>query len=225
MRIVLCGSLGSTAAMWDAQAPVLSGSEVVRVDHPGHGGAPLIEIGDIGDLGHSLLGAVGPGRFSFVGLSLGGAIGMWIAIHAPERLDRLVLCSTSAHFGESYRDRARTVRTEGIAPVVDGVLERWFTPAFPDVERYREMILSTEPEGYARCCEAIAAWDVRGRLGGVTAQTLVIAGADDPATPPHALAAIAGEIPGARLETIPNARHLLNVEFADEFNALLKEHL
>ena len=101
------------------------------------------------------------------------------------------------------------------------VLARWFTPSFPDVRRYREMFLSTDPEGYARSCDAIARWDVTGELGRVAAPTLAIAGADDPSTPPANLELIAAEIPGSRLEVIAGARHLTNVEFADRFNDLL----
>jgi len=105
------------------------------------------------------------------------------------------------------------------------VLERWFTPEFPDVRRYREMLVSTPAEGYARCCEALRDWDARGRLGAVRAPTLAVAGADDPSTPPAQLEAIAGEIEGARLVVLDGARHLANVERAAEFNDALVAHL
>jgi 3-oxoadipate enol-lactonase len=226
--VVLSGSLGSTAAMWERQLPVLEGRlRVVRVEQPGHGGAPLAEVRDIGDVARFAMDQVDAERFSFVGVSLGGAVGMWLALHEPHRLDRLVLASTAARFGEpeTWRERAATVRAEGLEAIVDVVLARWFTPSFPDVRRYREMFLSTDPEGYARCCDAIARWDVTGELTRVFAPTLAVVGADDPSTPPEHLRRIADEIPGSRLEVIAGARHLANVEFADRFNALLTEFL
>ena len=195
------------------------------MEHPGHGGAPLADVRTVADLARLALEQVAAGRFSFVGLSLGGAIGMQLALESPHRLDKLVLCSTATHFGETYRERAAIVRARGLEAVVATVLERWFTPSFADVRRYREMFLSTDAEGYARCCEALAEWDVRGCLGRVRVPTLCIAADDDPVTPPAALEAIAAEIPGARVTVIPDGRHLTNVERATEFNAALFEHL
>ena len=221
--VVLCGSLGSSSAMWDAQLPALSAHDLVLVDHPGHGGAPLADVWGVADLARRVPGE----RFSLVGLSLGGAVGMWLALHEPERIEKLVLVSTSARFGDPamWEERAATVRADGLEAIVDTVLARWFTPSFRDVERFREMFLSTDPEGYARCCEAIARWDVTGELTRVAAPVLVIAGAEDPSTPPEQLRAIAAEIPDSRLEVIERARHLVNVEFDAQFNALLEAFL
>lgn len=227
--VVLCGSLGATSAMWDAQAARLERQfDVVRLDHPGHGGAPLIDVDDVGDLAAHALTQVAAERFAFVGLSLGGAVGMAIALGpARERLEKLVLACTSPRFGEpeGWSERAAAVRAEGLEWLVDVILERWFTPAFRDVRRYREMFLSTDPEGYARCCDALARWNVRGELGGIGALTLAIAAADDPSAPPEHLEWIAEEVPQARVEVIPDARHLANVERAGEFNALLAQFL
>ena len=223
--VVLVGSLGSTVEMWEPQLAALAAHEIVRVDHPGHGGAPVVPVADVGDLARRVLDHVDAERFAFVGLSLGGAIGMRLALHAPERVEKLVLACTSPRFGEPtmWVQRAATVRTEGLEAIVDAVLERWFTPAFPDVRRYREMFLSTDREGYARCCDALARWDAREELDRIAAPTLVISGADDPSAPPEHGELIASRIPGARHETIAGARHLVNVEFAEEFNALLTE--
>ena len=184
--VVLCGSLGSAATIWDSQIPALDGRRVVRIDYPGHGTAPLADVQEIGDLATLVLDAVGDGAFSFVGLSLGGAVGMQLALTAPERVERLVLACTAARFGDpaQWLDRAALVRAEGLESIVDAVLARWFTPQFTGVGAYRDMLLSIDPEGYARCCDALARWDVRGALSPVRAPTLVIAGADDPSTPP-----------------------------------------
>jgi 3-oxoadipate enol-lactonase len=225
--VVLCGSLGSTTSIWDAQAEALGGRRVVRVDHPGHGTAPLSEIRNVADLAARVLALAGDETFSFVGLSLGGAVGMQLALSAPERVERLVLACTAARFGEpeQWRERAALVRAEGLASIVDAVLGRWFTPQFAGAGPYREMLLSVDPEGYARCCDGLAGWDVRGALAAVRAPTLVIAGADDPSTPPELVEQISLEIPGARFEVIEQAAHIPSVEQADAFSRLIEEHL
>jgi 3-oxoadipate enol-lactonase len=166
-------------------------------------------------------------RFSFVGLSLGGAVGIQLALDAPERLEQLVLCCTSARFGsrEMWEERAAVVRAEGVAAIVEAALARWFSPAFADVQRFRQMFLSIDAEGYARCCDALARWDARAELTRIAAPTLCIAGADDPTSPPEHLAQIAAAIAGARCAVIDNARHLANVERPDQLNLLLREFL
>ena len=226
MTVVLCGSLGLSAEVWERQAAVLEGRETIFVEHPGHGGAPVTDVHQIGDLAAHVLQAVDD-SFTFVGLSLGGAVGMRLALDVPERVERLVLACTSRCFGEPVQwiERAATVRRQGLEVIVDAVLERWFTPSFADRARYRRRFLATDREGYARCCDALATWDVRGTLGAIRSPTLVIAGADDPSAPPEESALIAGEIPGARLEVIAGARHLTPVEFADAFNPLVEEFL
>jgi 3-oxoadipate enol-lactonase len=225
--VILSGSLGATSEMWDAQSEALRGSRVVRVEHPGHDGAPMEDVRDVRELALRVLDAVPSGRFSFVGLSLGGAVGMHVALEAPERLDRLVLAATSARFGtpETWNERIALVRSGGMEAVAEAVLPRWFTPAFGDVQRFRAMFVSTPPEVYVRYCEILGEFDLRGRLGEIGAPTVAIAGADDPTSPPEQLEAIAAEIPDARLVVIPRAAHLVNVEAADEFNNALRAHL
>ena len=229
--VVLSGSLGSTLDMWDPQVVALGERfRVVRYDHPGHGGSPLLYVRSVEGLAQevvTLLDGLGLDRVSFCGLSLGGAVGMRLALDAPERIDRLVLCCTSMRFAtpDFWEERARIVREGGVEAVADVVLERWFTPEFGDVRRYREMLVSTPGEGYARCCDAVRDWDVRGQLASIRTPTLVVAGADDPSTPPDDLEAIAGEIPDARLVVLDRARHLANVERADEFNDALLSFL
>jgi 3-oxoadipate enol-lactonase len=224
--VVLAGSLGSTSEMWDPQLPVLGGRSVVRFELPGHGGEPVRDVHDVGDLAAGVLEGA-PRTFAFVGLSLGSAIGIHIALHAPERLEKLVLVSTAPRFGEpeQWIARAATVRAEGMGSVVDAVLGRWFTPAFHDVAPYREMMLSIDPEGYARCCEALSRFDVRDELGAVRTPTLAIAGSDDPTSPPDVVELLAQSIPNARFDVLGPAGHLPNIERAAEFNHLLEEFL
>jgi 3-oxoadipate enol-lactonase len=229
--VVLAGGLGTTLELWDAQISALASRfSVLRYDHPGHGGSPLLDDGSVAGLARAvvaLLDDLGLERVSFCGLSLGGAVAMQLALDAPDRVDRLVLAATSARFGtpELWDARADAVRRGGVAAVADVVLERWFTLAFRDVRRYREMLVSTSTDGYVQCCQALRDWDLRGALDRVGAPTLAVAGSDDPSTPPDDLRAIVDEIPGARLVVIDRARHLLNVEWPDEFNEAVLAHL
>ncbi len=213
--------------MWDPQTAALEDFEVVRVEHPGHGGTPMTDLHDVADLACHVLETVQAERFSFVGLSLGGAVGMQIALEAPERIDRLVLACTAARFAtpESWEARIALVGAGGMAAVADEVLPRWFTPAFTDVERFREMFLALSPETYVRYCELLRDLDLRGALGGIEAPTLAIAGADDPTTPPGELESLVAEIPRASLVMLERAAHLANVERPQEFNAALLTHL
>jgi 3-oxoadipate enol-lactonase len=225
--VVLSGSLGATSEMWDAQAEALRGVEVVRVEHPGHNAVPMEDVRDVAGLARCVLDLVEAERFSFVGLSLGGAVGMHVALEAPRRVERLVLAATSARFGtaETWDERIALVASGGMAAVADAVLPRWFTPAFGDVQRFRAMLVSTPPDVYVRYCEILREYDVRGRLGAITASTLAIAGAEDPTSPPEHLEAIAAEIAEAGVVVIANGAHLVNVERAREFNDALLAHL
>lgn len=235
--LVLSNSLGTTWDLWEAQVPDLSRDfRVVRYDHPGHGrsaytGETLTIETLVGQV-LELLDRLELERASFCGLSLGGAVGVTLAQSAPDRVDRLVLACTSASFGppEGWLERARLVRVRGTAVVAEGVLERWFTAEFradrPEtVTRFRRMLEATPREGYAACCEAIAHWDARGSLEAVAAPTLVIAGADDPATPPSDAAFLAESIPDATLAVLPGAAHLANVEQPELFTKALFAHL
>jgi 3-oxoadipate enol-lactonase/4-carboxymuconolactone decarboxylase len=232
--LVFAGSLGSTLAMWDDQAAALAGEyRVVRYDHRGHGGSPVppgpYTIDELADDALALLDRLRIERATFVGLSVGGAVAMATALRSPERFERLVLCCTAARFGppEPWHERAATVRAGGVEAVAPAVLERWLTPEAPAAmrDRLEAMLLSTPPDGYAACCEAIAAHDLRGALGGLTMPVLAIAAADDPATPPEWLREIADEVPGARLHLLDPGRHIVNVERADAFNRALTAFL
>jgi 3-oxoadipate enol-lactonase len=219
---VLFGALGTTPEMWEGQLPALEEFEVVCCDHPDE---PTIDAMALGVVRR--LDALGLHRVSFCGVSLGAAVGMLLALTHPERIDRLVLACTSRRFAtpESWDRRAATVRAQGLEAIVDAQLERWFTPEFPDMRRYRQMLLSIPTEAYTRCCEALRDWDVRGALGAIPAPTLVVAGADDPAVPVGEMRAIAEEIPQSTLHVLERARHLANVERAREFNEALSAHM
>ena len=87
------------------------------------------------------------------------------------------------------------------------------------------MLRATPDEGYAGCCEALAVMDLRDGLSSITAPTLVLAGADDPATPPDKAEAIAAAIPDARLDVVSGAAHLANIEQPEQVSRLLLDHL
>jgi 3-oxoadipate enol-lactonase/4-carboxymuconolactone decarboxylase len=230
--VLFANSLGTSLAMWDDQAAALKNEfRVLRYDHRGHGDSPVppgpYSIEDLADDVLALLDRLEIVRAAFVGLSIGGAVAMTAALRAPERFDRLVLCSTASYFGppEQWTDRAATVRAEGVEAVAPATLGRWLTPDAPPElrERLKSMLLASPREGYASCAEALSGYDVRGGLGALQMPVLAIAGADDPTTPPDTMQAIVDEIPGARLRVIEHARHIVNVERPEEFNRLLRE--
>jgi 3-oxoadipate enol-lactonase len=237
--LLLGGSLGTTLEMWAPQVAGLGDSlRTISFDHRGHGRSPVpdgpYEIADLGRDVLALMDRLGIGRASFCGLSIGGMVGLWLAINAPERIERLILISSAAYLPEAasaYGERAAAVRAAGTADVVaDAVIARWFTPSWaaanPDtVARHRAMIAGTAAEGYAGCCDAIAALDERDGLRSITAPTLVISGAHDPAIPAEHGRAIADAVPGARWELLDPAAHLASVERAAAVNALITEHL
>jgi 3-oxoadipate enol-lactonase / 4-carboxymuconolactone decarboxylase len=232
--VMFSNSLGTTLEMWDEQAVALGDRyRVLRFDTRGHGRSPAppgpYTVDELADDALGLLDQLALERVSFCGLSLGGAIGMTIAARAPERIERLVLVSTALEFRppEQWHERAATVRAEGMDAIAPASIERWFTPDAPAEvrEKFDAMLRSADPDGYAACCEALAALDLRGRLGGVRVPTLTIAADGDPVTPPEKLAAIAAEIPGARSVVIEHARHIVNAEQADRFTLVLSAFL
>jgi 3-oxoadipate enol-lactonase len=231
--VVLSNPIGTALEVWEPQLTALASRfRVVRYDHRGQGGSEVtpgpysLEL--LADDLASLLAELDVFRASVCGLSLGGAVGMCFAVAYPERVDRLVLACTSAHFGtaDSWNERAALVRRRGIGPLVDPVLQRWFTAAASagDMAPYRAMLEATPVEGYAACCEALAGWDFRARLGEIVAPTLVICGALDPSTGIDHAEVIARGI-GAPLVTIDGAAHLANVEQPTAFDEALLEAL
>ena len=235
--LILSNSLGADLRMWDPQAEALAERfRLVRYDTRGHGGSPVPDgpysIDHVGQDALALLDHLEIERAHWAGLSLGGMTGMWLAINAPERLDRLVLLCTSAHLGppETWRERAETVRAQGTEAVADAGIGRWLTERFraehPDTAaRLREMIAATPDSGYAACCAVIEHMDLTPGLAGISAPTLIIAGAQDPTTPPEHGERIAAAVPDARLEVLDPAAHLANVEQPEAVTRLILEHL
>jgi 3-oxoadipate enol-lactonase len=236
--LVLSNSLGATLAMWDPQAEKLAERfRLVRYDTRGHGGSETppgpYSIEDVGGDVIDLLDHLEVERAHVAGLSLGGMTAMWLAIHAPRRISRLVLLCTSPKLGpaEGWAERGATVREKGTGAIVDATMRRWLTCGFraehPDTVTWlREMFVGIDDEGYANCCSVIERMDLVPNLDGVSVPTLVIAGAQDPATPPdpHAQHIIEG-IPGSRLEVLDPGAHLVNVEQPEAVTQLMVDHL
>jgi 3-oxoadipate enol-lactonase len=231
--VMLSNSLGTNLAMWDAQMPELRGGyRVLRYDTRGHGRTDATEgpyaIEQLAEDAIGLLDALAIERVHFCGLSMGGMIGQVLGAKHGSRLASLTLCATASHMPqrEIWDGRIETAREQGMEALVEGVVERWFTEAFrarprPEAERVREMILATPAHGYAACCAAIRDMDLRETIRDIEVPTLIIVGDKDPATPVEASRAIEERIRGARLEVIPEAAHLVNIEQAAAFNRAL----
>ena len=221
--LMLSNSLGTNLHMWDAQADELvKHFRLVRYDSRGHGksGVPPgpYSIERLGRDAVAVMDGIGAGKVNFCGLSKGGMVGMWLGAHAPERIDRLILSNTACHMPATdvWNQRIDTARRDGMAPLVEGVVERWFTKGFRErapqvMGRMTNMFTATDPEGYVACVEAIRDMDFRASNAKVTTPTLVIVGKQDPATPPAAGEAIAKAIKGAKLVAL-DAAHISNVE-------------
>jgi len=234
--VVLAHALGASSAMWQPQADSLTDQfRVLRYDSRGHGASDVTPGPyTIERLGRDVLGlldALGRQQVAFCGLSMGGFVGQWLGVNAPERLNRLVLANTTAYMGppEAWIVRIETALQQGMPTIADAALERWFTPAFrahrPEtVNAIRQIILANDPLGYASCAAAIAVMDQRESLRQITVPTLVLGGSEDPATPVSCAEELHAAISGSRLEILPSA-HLSNIEQAERFNALLRTFL
>jgi 3-oxoadipate enol-lactonase len=237
--VVLLGtSLGTALGVWEAQLPALAEHfRVVRFDHRGHGCSPVppgpYEIADLAGDVLALIDRLGVRRAHYCGLSIGAMVGMWLGANAPGRIDRLVLMCTSARLPppSAWAQRAEAVLAAGTPePVADSVVDRWLTPAYAAAHpeqrrRLRDMLVATPADGYAACCGAIERMDLRGDLPRIAAPTLVVAGAEDPASAPEHQELIAALIPGARLEVVADAAHLAAVEQPQIVNRLILDHL
>lgn len=235
--LVFSNSLGTDLHMWDEQVGHFAERfRILRYDTRGHGhsGTPSgpYSIERLGRDVLNLLDALELDTVSWCGLSLGGMIGMWLGCNAPARLQRMALCNTSAHMPPPglWNRRIELARAGRMDEIVDGVIGLWFTPAFRErapaqVQRVRGQFLTARGEGYAGCCEAIRDMDQRESIRAITVPVLVIAGADDPATPPEHARLIAERIAGARYVEIPQAAHLSNIEQPARFDAALESFL
>lgn len=235
--LILAHSIGADHQMWAQQVEdLLPHFQILRYDTRGHG-ASDVPKGDysIEVLARDVLGladALGIEKFAFCGLSLGGMIGQWLGAHASERLSGLILANTSPHLGpaSNWDSRKRMVLEDGMAAIVDMVMQRFFSPETlaqgdPHASSVKHVILGTDSVGYAGCCMAIRNMDHRPLLGKIRVPTLVIVGDRDVSTPWEGHGEVlAREIPGARAVRLP-AAHLANIERPRSFTMALVEFL
>ncbi|MCR1784156.1 alpha/beta fold hydrolase [Nocardioides carbamazepini] len=240
--LVVGPSLGTTAdRLWGTVATALPGRYVLGWDLPGHGAGPaadrLTPGFSMAGLAAAVLEAVeevvgDATPFAYAGDSVGGAVGLQLALDRPDRVTSLtVLCSAVA-FGPpaGWHDRAALVRAEGMAPMLATSPARWFGSSIRAAADGRcdaamADLAAVDPEGYARVCEALGGFDVRARLAAVRAPLLAVAGAEDVATPPAVLAEIADGVPDGRLAVLDGVGHLAPYEAPAEVAALLRDHL
>lgn len=233
--LLLC-PIGTELGVWDPLIPALARRfRVVRCDTRGHGASPVPKgpytVAELGQDVLALLDRLGIARASICGSSLGAMIAMWLGVNAPARVERLVLLCTSAQLGapEGWHERAAAVRAQGTASIAKMSVGRWFTTAFAErmpvlIAAMEAMVARSPDEGYAACCEALASWDIRAQLSAINAPTLVIAGADDPATPPAHAYTIGAAVPGCRVEVLAAASHFAAMERPLLVARLLLEH-
>jgi 3-oxoadipate enol-lactonase len=234
--LVLSNSLGTDLSMWDPQLAELQRRfRILRYDTRGQGQSSVTPgdytIEQLGRDALALLDSLRLDRVHFCGLSMGGMIGMWLAIHAPSRLHRLVLSNTAARIGtkEMWNARIATVRKDGMKFVAAAVIERWFTPEFrassaEKVARARQMLEDSPPEGYAASCAAIRDMDQREAVAQIDVPTLVIYGGSDPVMPAAEAHFLTEQIRGS-VEVELAAAHLSNVEQAEAFTEAVSEFL
>ncbi len=237
--VVLAHAIGCDRRMWDSLTRALAPRyRVITIDSRGHGSSPVparpytleAMAGDVS----ALLDRLEIAKAHWVGLSMGGMVGMAFALSFPDRLDRLVLANTTSTYGPEGRSlwqaRIDLVTQGGLAAIRDTVAQRYFSDQFRRdhadvVEAVMSRFMATPVEGYLGCCDAIAEMDYLPRLGEIHAPTLVIAGSADVGTPPAMAEQIAKGIPGAKLEVIDGAAHLAAVEKPREFARSVNDFL
>ncbi|WP_306391913.1 3-oxoadipate enol-lactonase [Telluria beijingensis] len=235
--VLFSNSLGATLASWDRQAAALAPRyRVLRYDTRGHGGSPAVPgqactLQALGEDVLRLLDACGIERVHYCGISLGGLTGLWLAVHAPQRIERLVVANSAARIGaeEGWRQRAAQVRAASMAGVADGAAQRWFTPDFRAqapgvVAGLVDGLRRCDPAGYAACCDALAGADLRADIQGIVAPTLLVAGRHDPVTTVADAYAMRDAVKGARCIEL-DASHLSNIEAEQAFTQALLDFL
>jgi 3-oxoadipate enol-lactonase len=237
--VTLSHSLATDLSMWDPQAAALARRyRVLRYDTRGHGGtdapAAAYSLDQLAADAKALLGALGIQRTHWVGLSMGGMIGQTLALQSPELFSSLSLCDTMSRVPPEaqplWAERIKMAETQGMEPLVEPTIGRWFTPAFVErakevVDRVRAMIRSTPPRGYAGCCHAIAALNLTDRLSAISLPTLIVVGEQDQGTPVAASQVMQERIKGSQLVIIKSASHLSNLEQPDEFTGAVDRFL
>jgi 3-oxoadipate enol-lactonase len=235
--ICITHSLASDGGSWAEQVPALlqAGFRVLRLDMRGHGGSDAV-AGDytmraLADDVARALDMLSLPRVHYIGLSIGGMIGQAFALAHGDKLISAMWCDTlpasPTGAAAAWDERMGTVRrANSLAPIADGTVERWLTDSFKAKHpgrwrQIRDTVAGTTPAGYLGCCAAILDFDFVTQLPNLRLPLLVLCGADDPGTPASENRRIAGLVPGARYEEIPNTKHFPNVEAPEPFNRIM----
>jgi 3-oxoadipate enol-lactonase/4-carboxymuconolactone decarboxylase len=232
--LVLGPSLGTTSSLWQAAAATIEGAttRVLRFDLPGHGASPVasspFSMGELADAVIRLVDEAGGGKFHYAGVSLGGAIGLELALRYPDRLLSLGIFCSDAKIGteQTWIDRSAQVTARGTPSLVAATPGRWFASDFiardpATASRILNELSEVDDASYVFCCGALAGFDRSADVGAIRIPTVVVSGSDDPVTTPDDLLSLAEAIPGARYITIANASHLAVAERPSEAGAIL----
>jgi 3-oxoadipate enol-lactonase len=235
--LLLINSIGATRdPLWSRQVPAFSREfRVICYDARGHGESPVLPgdytLDQLGQDAVHILDAAGVASAHVCGISMGGITGLWLGVHARDRVKKLVVANTAARIGslESWTDRIALVKAEGLAGVAAQAMPRWFTPPFRErepetIRKFQAMVESISPAGYLGCCAALRDGDLRDAISSIDRPTLAIAGAADALTPPAAQSFIHEQIAGSRLVTL-DCSHISNVEKSDAFNEAVLQFL
>lgn len=229
--VVLSNSLGTTFEMWQPQmAALLANFRVLRYDTHGHGRTAKHDKTSLPQLAEDVISVMddaGVQQAHFCGISMGGLTGLWLARFAPERFLSITVANSAAKIGEQsgWLERARNVRLEGMSAIAKSAPSRWFTEDFvkhhgTQIEALCSSLAASDAEGYASCCEALAAADLRGEIDAISLPTLFIAGTHDPVTTVADSEFMQRQVSGSHLVTL-KASHLSNIEDAHGFNTAL----
>jgi 3-oxoadipate enol-lactonase len=234
--IVFSNSLGTDLTMWDKQVELLGAEfNILRYDTRGHGKSEAPEgeysIEMLGNDVVELLDFLKIEKVNFCGLSIGGLTGQWLGIHAPERLNKLILCNTAVKIGnvEGWNSRIDAVQKNGLDSIVSGTQERWFTPEFvsenkAEVDAVLAKFVQTPLAGYSSCCAAVRDADFTDAVSKISVSTLIIAGTEDLVTTVNDGDLLMEQIPDSILAALKTA-HISNIEKADDFTKLLIEFI
>jgi len=237
--VMFSNSLGTSLAVWDAQAAALRGKyRVLRYDTRGHGLTDAPEAGSIGytmeqlaDDAAALIRALGLKRVNFCGLSIGGMLGQKLAAKSPELLQSLILCDTAPYMNpDVWDERIAAIRSGGLEVIAGGTMQRWFTKRFHEqqldaMKGIRNMLVRTPVEGYVGCAYAIRNMDLRADDAKIVCPTLIVVGEDDPATPVSASRELNGAIKGSKLVIIPQCAHIVTIEQPAALNRTIGDFL
>ena len=237
--VTLSHSLAADLAMWDPQMKALTAKyRVLRYDTRGHGAtdapAGAYTLAQLAEDARAMLQALGIARTHWIGLSMGGMIGQTLALSSPGLFQSLALCDTSSRVPAEARpvwqERIKTAQSQGMEPIVEPTIGRWFTAPFREQRRdvidpVRTRIRTTNPQGYAGCCAAISQLDLTDRISAIKLPTVIVVGEEDQGTPVAASRAIQAQIAGSQLEIIKSAAHLSNLEQPEEFTRIITSFL